>query len=510
MSTRAGGNRTANSPFPSSKDPNEAAFRRQVKADLEKLGTSISELATNDPPLLELRVSQYTSGTDEYGEVTALVNDIGNNFAGFVRFAVAQGGGDYDHSDPSDTGVYSTTDASSPYTLSAIGPLTPEHDTVVSVAAPYLTIGGDTEWVVKAWSFDHDRTGKLLGPVAIGFTDNGAVVSNWAVDEDSEDIYFTVDLDATPADPTTSTNDGTVDTTSSRSGASVFDGTGGFASKLASVGQLAVVKAMIVSSNGTEVQFGPFSRRRMDTEFVVPRVQTTATRSGTDVDVMHEIDDPSGAFFSMEFRTDGVNWLTSWDTVTPEELYAETVTVGAGLDVKYEWRLRYYDEDGTLQYKGGAINLSDLQEVTKTVRVGSQQMVPTFQSTGPIAFGSLYANAATVPGGGGYGVRGYVALPQGAEITNVSCRMFRSSSSTCSASATLVTGDASSTTLGSWNNTDFSGGSTTTASDPVSQTIGSGEFVTFYALLDPASSVTDVRLYWFEVEYAAPSYDTTI
>ncbi len=238
---------------------------------------------------------------------------------------------------------------------------------------------------------DADVDAEITG-LEIGFEDDGAVIANVGFDEDAAagDVYFTVGLGSSPSDPTVGSNDGTVNPSASQRSASVvFDGTGGFANKVAEMGEMVFVKAR--ARNGDSVLFtaSEAKRRRGDTEFVPPRVQVTGIRSGNTVTITLEVDDPSLAVTAIQFRKKdsggslGSSWLSSWDTSTGtigssrSLTRGEGVTSEPGLDARLLWRVGFTDETGATQYEGGEVDLTQLDQVDdRPLRFPHTLMVP--------------------------------------------------------------------------------------------------------------------------------------
>ncbi len=110
-----------------------------------------------------------------------------------------------------------------------------------------------------------------------------------------------------------------------RSGLLTADGaTAHIPSVTAAIGDLVEIRARAVSSLG---ELGPeqvISRRRGDTEFIAPKVQATAIRSGINVSVELEITDPTLAISAnpkykrrdADDQDFDASYQTSWDTST--------------------------------------------------------------------------------------------------------------------------------------------------------------------------------------------------
>lgn len=151
---------------------------------------------------------------------------------------------DYDPGDPSTWDIFDTT---APFTLTETVTLEEKQTTTIHVAVRYDDQDGNSVYDIKSAEFDPDEVARLTA--FAGSTNlNNKVTASYTGDEDTAEIYFTVGVNSTPSDPTSSVNDGS--TTTVPSGTVVFNGSGGFATKNAVAGDIVIIKAAVENPNG--------------------------------------------------------------------------------------------------------------------------------------------------------------------------------------------------------------------------------------------------------------------
>ncbi len=330
---------------------------------------------------------------------------------------------------------------------------------------------------------------------------------------------WSIGIGSSPSDPTDISYDVLVDPAGARSITVTLDGTGGMPAIRADMGQMVFVKSRAYNNKNEPGPLYEISRRRGDTRYVPIRVRAQATRSSTTVTVTVEVDDPSLAAFEPEFKRrkgqpgetlDG-GWSDVWssETGTPGTDKAltrtQTIPIDDGLDGEFLWRVRFTNENGDTDEIGDGFYLSNLQDLTKTIRTPAAAFVPA-GSTGAQGY---YLQPLTA----GVVLTAYagVILPRGAEATEV---RLRAALSSVASGDEVVLGlhevtDGSVTTTVSTVFASSSGDGTQTTADACSETIGAEAYV-FIVQLTGTGSPNDAQFYWAEVDYDVPSYEFTI
>ena len=252
----------------------------------------------------------------------------------------------------------------------------------------------------------------------------------------------------------------------------------------------------------------------------VPEVQVTASRSGASATVTLAVRDRGRRVTAIEFnKREGTGaatgWVSAWDTTTgtigtdPELARSESVSIPAGLDSAFEWRLTYRDQFGAEFTKGGSVPTANLASVNKSLVVPYSLMVP-ISNTEPFDVASGYLTP-----GGTLATRTYVCgvvLPQGVQITNFSARLYVQSTSD-SAYAALWKGSNTTgldTRLAEAIHSEVGAPTWETASAAVSPTVTVGQetYGIVVQLYSQAAAANSAFL-WGKIDYTAPDYSKT-
>lgn len=418
--------------------------------------------------------------------------------------------------------------------------LAAKHAVAIKVRFNYLDENGAARTFEIVVEFDADNIAEL-DSLTIGFTEDGYVVLSWSGDEDFVQGYVNVGLDkshagAEPADPTAGSKHATL---AGRVGTIILDGTGGTTARIAAMGQTCWVKAIAENDLGditlipgtAFVRVWEKIRIRGDAQFIPPRVRTEATRSGDDVTVVHTIDDPSLAIIDIGYKTRlppgamDAGWSTaSWGGSSTGTIgtntalmRTKTITSPKGLDGDYIYRIRYQDELGGTQEKGGHIKLDNLDEVSKEMEIPSSMFVgvwvnePTLSQTTVTVRGSN-----TLTGGVDEDSVFYapVILPKSAEIEGMSARVTRNSTAHLLDLALFRGNETLGSAPTSLGSVTLPVGSGSTGDQTLTTTFAEtvGDFQYYLSLITnndsgPGGAAALGRV---RISYLAPSYEVTL
>lgn len=234
-----------------------------------------------------------------------------------------------------------------------------------------------------------------------------------------------------------------------------------------------------------------------------PIIRTEVSASGADRTVTHTLIDPLRQFLTIEWRVDGGSWSATWTTEVTRSSYAKTVTLTAGKDAVYEYRMHYKDEGGRAQYTGETLPLTHLRSVAKTIRIGASDLKPDSNTTTWVLSPSARPNAV----GTTELLVAAVVIPIGVTVDVARARMNRNAvGDTALVAFRRISNTGVASTLATLTH-DTTGWQTKSASGLAELT--AGEDYEIVVQLSSTVSVTDALFRYFEIDYTVPSYDKT-
>lgn len=246
-----------------------------------------------------------------------------------------------------------------------------------------------------------------------------------------------------------------------------------------------------------------------------PQVQVSTSRSGATVTVTLTIQDHYHQFVLAEFnKREGAaaatGWVSTWDTSTGtlgnsyQFTRVEDVSVPAGLDSSFDWRVTYRDVQGESQTFGGSVPMGNLQSFTATKRVTAMRFVPSIDTYTWLYNGRYLSNNGTLTT---QTFRGELELPIGVVVETIRARMYEGGAG----DSVIVSfhkwpdGGASSQ-IGNQLSPTVAGSEQEAEDAGVSETIAADTSYYFEASIDPNAASDDARLYWAEVDITVPDH----
>ena len=379
---------------------------------------------------------------------------------------------------------------------------------------------------VAAEVFDLSVRYSLTGFPIITFEGNGAC----------ETVYITVGYDAVPADPTVAANDGFSNTTR---------GTIFTATTPALMGQDIIVKAVGINEAGQLGAVFSVAFIRGDSHRHRPFVQAQTSRSSGET-ATFQVDAVEGstdtAITRLEYKTkiddgaldalwqsscQGTDWTSRTGEIGASVLQrTKDVTVSEGKDSQLIWRLTYTDENGVSQTIGDSVELGNLEEVSKTLRISSPDFIPhdgrapwrLRNSSSPLGMLLGVASSTSADASSDWGglLTAYrpVTFPIGVNLTAMRARVLMNVStllgllSTADVELIAFNDTPTSSTLA---NIAFSTSGNQTGSASLSETISSDlHYAARFHLNDETIRAEGQSgLYWVEFDYDMPGYKNT-
>lgn len=523
--TKPPGTRLPSSTLPRSNQSRDGALDpraidQNMRAIDQKL-REIPQLRGDKPPEVDLIVGQEYQGGVLVGTMTAIVRNVGDNFDGFVRFAKVEGDAEFDHSDPTDTGVWNQTDSTLPYSASVN--IQVKHGGLIAVAVPYRTFSDpDTvQWVIKQHRYDEDFDAELENS-ELTFDTDGYPLLALEGDEDVAKFYVTIEQGddlaaATPADPTASVHDGELD---AQHGKIRFDGTLGNSDKQTKMGTLVGYKVACENGDGIVYSriYGPFFKRRGDSKSTKPVFHVIALRSGSTVTVTITASDQSLSLTALEFRRQnsgssldaafGTGWSSSSGTIGTDEsiVRAIDVTSAPGLAAKLSWRGTWTDEFGNSQFIGDEIDVGHLEQVSKTVKFPASIFKPASETESWNQAGA-FLSAGTA--GVAHESVGHFVFPVGVVLTGATMRAKRTDAASDNVSLAILRNDNSGITNATLATLTHSGTGYTSSAGSLSETVSTSYSYSGTLTMLGNALPTDAQFAEVEFGYDAPSYDKT-
>ena len=248
---------------------------------------------------------------------------------------------------------------------------------------------------------------------------------------------------------------------------------------------------------------------------IKPAINVEADRSGSSATLQISILDYDRRVTAVEFnKREGsgaaTGWVTTWDTSTgtigtdAELIRTEAISIPEGLDSSGEWRVKWRDQRGTVHTEGGPIPLANLASLTKTLREPHTSFTPTTNATTWV----MVAGGLSPSGAAGGQYRASIVLPFGATATGFRARLYRNAVGD-SATATVYSIDNNGTaTLQATASHSTTGWQTVSGSFSVA--VADTVHLVLLAELTNSAATGDAVILWFDVDYTAPNYATTI